>query len=54
MKNKKVEEVKIALIDLESEMQILQDAYANEDDAEILEYSFSIYKVYEPIKKIHQ
>ena len=29
MKNKKVEEVKIALIDLESEMQILQDAYAN-------------------------
>ena len=32
-------------------MQILQDAYANEDDAEILEYSFSICKVYEPIKK---
>lgn len=28
MKNKKVEEVKIALIDLESEIQILQDAYA--------------------------
>ena len=50
-KIKKVEEVKIALIDLESEMQILQDAYANEDDAEILEYSFSICKVYEPIKK---
>lgn len=51
MKNKKIEEVKIALIDLESEMQILQDACANEDDAEILEYSFSICKIYEPIKK---
>lgn len=33
MKNKRVEEVKIALIDLESEMQILQDVYANEDDS---------------------
>lgn len=32
-------------------MQILHDAYANEDDTEILEHSFSICKVYEQIKK---